>query len=178
MSRPPRPGHGRAGAAHDQHLLVALALLERFVGVLLQGDGTAAANALVRRDDELGVGIDDAAGEAVGREAAEHHRVHRADARARQHGVGRLGDHRQVDGDAVALLDAVGLEHVGELAHALVELAVGDLLVVGGVVAFPDDGDLVAARLQVPVDAVGGDVERAVLEPFDRDVVGRRRRCS
>ena len=112
-------------------------------------------------------------GEAVGREAAEHHRMHGADARAGQHGVGGLGDHRQVDGDAVALLDAVGLEHVGELAHPLVQLAVGDLLVVGGVVALPDDGDLVAARLQVPVDAVGRHVERAVLVPLDRDVVGR-----
>ena len=111
-------------------------------------------------------------GEAVGREAAEHHRMHRADARAGQHGVGRLGDHRQVDGDAVALLDAVRLQHVGELAHPLVQLAIGDLLVLGRIVAFPDDGDLVAARLQMPVDAVGRDVERAVLVPLDRDVVG------
>ena len=39
-----------------------------------------------------------------------------------------------------------------------------------GVVRLPDDGDLLAAFLQMAVDAVGGDVERAVLEPFDRDV--------
>ena len=51
--RPWRPG---AGAAHDQHLLVALALLERLVGVLLERDWPAAAHALVGRDDELGVG--------------------------------------------------------------------------------------------------------------------------
>src|SRR5580704_2046857 len=37
--------------------------------------------------------------------------------------------------------------------------------------AFPDDGGLVAAGVQVAVDAVVGDVGGAVLEPFDRDVV-------
>src|SRR6188508_529170 len=42
----------------------------------------------------------------VRREAAEDHRVDRADARAGEDGVGGLEDHRQVDGDAVALLDA------------------------------------------------------------------------
>ena len=129
MSRPAVQAIGRAGAAHDQHLLVALALLEGLVGVLLERDRPAAAHALVGRDDELGVAVDDAPREAVGREAAEHHGMHGADAGAGQDGVGRLGDHRQVDGDAVALLDAVGLQHVGELAHALVQLAIGDLLV-------------------------------------------------
>ena len=43
----------------------------------------------------------------------------------------------------------------------LVELVVGDLLVVIGIVAFPDDRDLIAALLQMPVDAVVGDVESA-----------------
>jgi hypothetical protein len=52
----------------------------------------------------------------------------------------------------------------------LVQLAIGDLLVVVGVVAFPDDGGLVAALLQVPVDAIVGDVGDAVLEPLDRDL--------
>ena len=71
----------------------------------------------------------DAAGEAFGREAAEHDGMNGADARAGEHRVGRLGDHRQVDGDAVALLDAVRLQDVGEPADALVQLAIGDLLV-------------------------------------------------
>ena len=42
-----------------------------------------------------------------------------------------------------------------------------------GIVALPDDGGLVAALFQMPVDAVPGDVEHAVLEPFDRDIAGR-----
>ena len=99
------PRHGLAGAAHDEHFLAALGdLVERLVGVLLQWDVLAAAQALVRGDDELGVRVVDAPGEAVGREPAEYDRVHRADAGAREHGVGGLGDHRQVDRDAVALL--------------------------------------------------------------------------
>ena len=39
-----------------------------------------------------------------------------------------------------------------------------------GIVAFPDDRDLVAAGREVPVDAVVGDVGGAVLEPADRDL--------
>ena len=115
---------------------------------------------------------DDAVGQAVGREAAEHHRVDGADARAGQHGVGRLGDHRQVDGDAVALLDAELLQHVGHAADFAVQLAVGDLLRFGRIVAFPDDGDLVGALGEVPVDAVGRDVQHAVVEPADADIAG------
>ena len=39
-----------------------------------------------------------------------------ADARASEHGHDELVDHGHVDGHAVALLDYLRLEHVGELA--------------------------------------------------------------
>src|SRR3546814_7280868 len=48
----------------------------------------------------------------VRREAAEHDGMHGADTGAGQHRIGGGRDHRQVDGDAVALLDAMGLHHV------------------------------------------------------------------
>ena len=68
-------------------------------------------------------------------------------------------------------LTPLRLQHVGEAADILVQLAIGDVLrFLRRVVGLPDDGGLLAALLQVAVDAVGGDVERAVLEPFDRDV--------
>ena len=51
-------------------------------------------------------------------------RVRRADAGAGQHGDGQLRDHRHVDGDAVAGLDAQPLEDVGELADLAVQLLV------------------------------------------------------
>ena len=97
--------------------------------------------------------------------------MHGANARAGQHGIGRFRDHRQVERDAVALLDAVLLHHVGELADLFVQFAIGDLLVVVGVVAFPDDGNLVGALLQVAVDAIVGDVENTVFKPLDRHIV-------
>ncbi len=82
----------------------------------------------------------------------------------------RPRDHRQVDGDGVALLDAVGLQHVGEAADLLMQLPVGDLLRDGGIVPLEDDRRLVRAPGEVPVHAVVRDVGGAVLVPFDRDL--------
>ena len=48
---------------------------------------------------------------------------------------------------------------------------VGELFVVLRIVAFPDDGRLIAALGEMAVDAVVTDVQRAVLEPLDRHVV-------
>jgi hypothetical protein len=56
----------------------------------------------------------------------------------------------------------------------LVQFAVGDLPVIVGIVAFPDDGDLIAALLQMPVDAIVGNVGEPVLEPLDRDLALER----
>ena len=58
------------------------------------------------REHDPRPGVVDAHGELVRREAAEHDRVDRAEARAGQHGHERLGHHRQVEDDAIAALDA------------------------------------------------------------------------
>ncbi len=55
--------------------------------------------------------------------------MHRADAGAGEHRIGRFRDHRYVDGDAITLLDAVLLQHIRHAADMLVELVIGDLLV-------------------------------------------------
>src|SRR5262249_15809412 len=73
-----------------------------------------------------------------------------------------------IDRDPIAFLDAVLLQHVREAADMRVELVVGDLAIVVGVVALPDDRSLVAALLQMPVNAVRRNVELTVLEPFNR----------
>ena len=49
-------------------------------------------------------------------------------------------------------------------ADFIVQLPVGDVLGLRGVVAFPDRG-LASALVEMAVDAVPGDVEDAVLEP-------------
>ena len=133
-----------------------------------------AAVEAVGREHEVGVGVVHAVGDGGGREAGEHHRMHRPDAGAGQHGYGQLRNHGQVDDDAVALLHAVVQQHVGELAHLLVQLAVSQAQVAGfGVVGLEDEGQLVAALRQVAVEAVLGDVEAGAVEPLA--VAGRRK---
>lgn len=78
--------------------------------------------------------------------------------------IASSGDHRQVDGDAIALLDAERLERVGGAAHLGVELAIGERAHLAGL-ADPDERALVAARGEVPVEAVLRQVELAVGEP-------------
>jgi hypothetical protein len=95
---------------------------------------------------------------ASGENPPKDDRMDGADPRAGQHRIGGLGDHRHVDGDPVALLDAVGLHHVGKPADLIVKLAIGDLLVVIGLSPSQMIAVLIAALLQVPVDAVVGDV--------------------
>jgi hypothetical protein len=93
--------------------------------------------------------------------------VHGTNARAGQHGVSRFRDHRQINGDAIALFDAVLLHHVSKALHALIELAVGDLFALIWIVALPDDGNLISTAGEMAVYAIGGDVEAAILEPAD-----------
>src|ERR1700722_18186438 len=64
---------------------------------------------------------------AAGGEAAEHAGVARADARASQHRVGRLGNHGQVDRDTIALLDALSFQHIREKADGARKLGISDL---------------------------------------------------
>ena len=159
-----------AGVLDGDDALDARTFRDRRVGVDLERHRLAGAPALVGGDDHGAVGVVNAPGQAVGREAAEDHGMDRADARAGEHGVGRRRDHREIDRDAVALLDPVGLQDVGEFADLGVELAIGDLGRFLGIVALPDDRHAVGALFQMPVDAIGRDVERAVMKPLDLDV--------
>jgi hypothetical protein len=58
---------------------------------------------------------------------------------------GGLGNHRQINRDAVALLHPMPLQHVGEMAYVPGEFRVGDVLRFRGIVAFPYDRGLVRA---------------------------------
>ena len=68
---------------------------------------------------------------------------------------------------SIAGLDAEGLQPVGKLADAVVELLVGDLGD-GAVVGLENDRDLVGPAVEVPVQAVVRNVEFAVTEPFEK----------
>ncbi len=163
------PGDVAAGALVDDHVLdgIAATQRQRLVDDGLQRQLLAAAQLFVGGDHGHGAGVLDAVAQRLRREAAEHHRVRRTDARAGLHRDHALDAHRHVDDDAVALLDAARLQCVGELAGLCQQRLVadlGDLAVVG----LEDDGGLVAQALfDVAVQAVVGDVELAVLEPLE-----------
>ncbi|MNV69135.1 hypothetical protein D3C71_1620300 [compost metagenome] len=96
----------------------------------------------------------------------------RTDTRASQHGHRGVDDHRQVDGDPVAFLDTEIAQCVAEPAGALIQLAIGDALRrCIGAVRFEQQGDLVAAFVELAIQAVDAGVELAVFEPFDAEIV-------
>ena len=112
-----RPSDLAARVLDDDDVLdlQAAHALQRFVDVGLQRNLLAAAHAFVGRDHDARRAVLDAALERLGREAAEHDGVHRADACAREHRDRGFGNHRHVDRDAVAFLDAEALQRIREL---------------------------------------------------------------
>jgi len=150
-----------AGALYHQAGVYIGAGLQRLVGVDLERYRASTAHALVGSDHGLAVGIEDTILQRFGREAAEHNGVNRADAGTGEHGVGRLGNHRHVDADPVAFLYAARLQHVSQLTDLFLQLAIGDVLAVGGIIPLPDQRGLVGALRQVTVDTVVADIELA-----------------
>ncbi|MNE62993.1 hypothetical protein D3C80_1583150 [compost metagenome] len=88
-----------------------------------------------------------------------------ADAGAGEHGERGLGNHWHVDAHPVAFLHTARFHCIGQAADLTVQFAVGDGLGVLGIVAFPQQGRLLAALGQVTVDAVVADVELRTVEP-------------
>ena len=67
------------------------------------------------------------------------------EAGAGQHGEGCLGDHRHIKGDCIALLYAMMFQNIGETANFVVQLLIGNMLALGGVITLPNDRGLVGA---------------------------------
>ena len=128
-------------------------------------------------DNSLRCGIVDPHGQLMRREAAEDDGMDRAEAGTGQHRLKRLGHHRHVDDDAVALADALGLQRPGKACHAIAQLAIGDALGGMGDRAVMDDGQLLSApALHMAVDRVPAGVDHPVREPFiKRCILGEER---
>ena len=132
----------------------------------LIGDDARALDAAARGQDHLGFRVVDAGGELFRGEAAEHHRMDGADARAGQHGEHRLRDHRHVDDDAVALGDAEVAQHRAEQLHLGEHAAVGEGLDGVGDRRIVDQRHLVVAPVgDVAVEAVVAGVAGGALVP-------------
>jgi hypothetical protein len=53
------------------------------------------------------------------------------------------------------------------------QVTVRDLQVTTGIIALPDQRNIIAFRLKMPVDAVVTDVQRAIVEPANMQIVLR-----
>ena len=132
----------------------------------LVGHDLARARTAVGAHDHLGRGIVDALRQVDRGEAAEHHRMHRADAGAGQHGEDGLGHHGHVQQDAVAAFHAQFLEHGGGGVDLFIDiLARVDPFAVhlGG---HPDQRRILRLRGQPPVDGVVTEIGLAAHEPL------------
>ena len=166
-----------------QHLVDLDALVarlrHRLVGLGLVVDQLAVAVVAVHRHQDVAPGVGDPLAARGTAEPPEHLGVDDAQAGARQHRDGQLGNHRQVEGHAVADLDpGDALQERGELVDPPVELLVGDRLGLFRLrLGHPDERRLVAARGQVAVDAVVTGVQPASDEPLpERRRAGVERR--
>mmetsp|Transcript_8250 Transcript_8250/g.30155 ORF Transcript_8250/g.30155 Transcript_8250/m.30155 type:complete len:565 (+) Transcript_8250:713-2407(+) len=176
---PPRvsPVHHRARPVEpleDDHAgdaEVARAKLERGVDLRLERDRLRAAHDRVAGDDDVGLGVVHASANRLGGESAEDDGVNRAEPRAREARDRELHHHGHVQRHGVALLHALGLEHVGELFHHREDFRVGVFRILGRLVALPQDGNLVAVSLEdVLVQRVVAYVRLPALEPVDEDL--------
>src|SRR5215467_5696661 len=167
---PFHPTDHSAGVTNNDDLAHFRALLQSVVGIAFEWHYSATAAALIGGNQYGRATIANAAGKAVGREAAEHNRVDRPDPGASRHGYRDFGDHRQVDRDAIALFDASRFQNIGEPAHGIVQFSVGHATVIAGIVALPQNRNLLRAERQVAVDAIIRSVERSVLVPGNMDV--------
>ncbi len=78
--------------------------------------------------------------------------MHRPNARAGKACNQKFGNHRHVNDNAIAFLKAARFQDIGELADFGMELAIGELVVLAGFVAFPKDRVLIAAFGEVSIE--------------------------
>ena len=167
------PADVLAGVPDNEDFLQRRRLLGRGIDVGFERYGLAAADTLVGGNEDLGTAVLDTPGQRVRRKSAEYDGVHGTDARARKHRDGRFRDHRHVDRHAIALFRAEFLQRVRETADAPVQVAVGDGQVAVRVIALPDDCRIVTLCVHVAIDAVVADIQSAVTEPANVQVILR-----
>jgi hypothetical protein len=156
-----------ACAAVDENVADIGALLQGIIDNLLGTNELAASLALVRGDDEAGLGINDTVAESVGGEASEDNGVDGADTHTGQDSNNGFGDHGHVDGDGVTLLDAGLLEDPSNLGNVAKKLAVSYVAAIVDLVGLVDDGDAVGVLESMAVDGVITSVQLALNKPLD-----------
>ncbi len=139
---------------------------DRLVEQRLVSDDAARLEAAARRQDRLRLGVVDPGGQFARGEAAEHHGMNGADARAGEHRDGRFRHHRHVEHDAVALADAEVAQHAAEHLRLGQQPMIGDGALYAGERRIVDDRGLLAAPgIDVAVDGVEAGVADAADKP-------------
>ncbi len=111
---------------------------------------------------ELRLRVVDAGGELLRGKAAEHHGVHRADARAGEHRDHGLRHHRHIEDDAIALGDAEILHDGGERLHLVQQFGIGEFGDAARQRQIMDQRDLVgAAAFDMAIERVVAGVDDA-----------------
>ena len=140
--------------------------LDGLVEQRLVGDDAARLDAAGGGENEFRFGVLDAGGQFIGGEPAEDHRMHRANARAGQHGDDGFGHHGHVDDDPVALLHGEIAQDGGKTRDFVEQLRVGDGAFRAGDGGIVDDGGLISAPgLHMAVHAVVAGVALRSGEP-------------
>ena len=127
-------------------------------------EARAAPQRVVGGDDDLRLRVAQALDDGRRREAGEERHLHGADVRAGVRGDRNLRAHGQVDGHAVARLDAEADEALGEPCHVARELREGQLAP-RAVLTGEDRADARGVALGPPVHAVPRDRQRRAGEP-------------
>jgi hypothetical protein len=159
------------GSAHrplQDHAMLGLGprLGDRGIEQRLVGHDPIGLDPARSRQDYPRLGVVDTGGELVRAKAAKDDRVNRADAGAGQHRHRRLGDHRHIDQDAIALGHPEPGEDPRETRDVVAQLAVGELLNLVRYRAVPDQRRAVAAPSRdMAVERVPAGVEPGAREP-------------
>ena len=153
---------------HDQYRFNRC-LLKRGVDIAFQRDRFAAAQAFIGANHPVARAILYPSGNCLWRKSAKYHAMHRANPRAGQHGKRACGDHRHVNGHAVAALHAHFFQAVGHADDFGLQYGVADMAhFTASIIGFKNQrGNIAIARQHMPIDCIVTNVEYAVLEPFD-----------
>ena len=153
-----------ADAFHHDDFFDRGAFFNSRVRVGFLGNSLGAAEGAIAGDQNFRSGVFDTISERLGAEAAEYYAMNGADTCAGQKTDRQFGDHRKEETDTIAFFNSVVLEYVGELANLLVQLLVGKSSFFAGLIAFPDQADLIAALFQMTVQAVVRNIKLAAFK--------------
>ena len=158
-----------AGVADHQHAIDRRGVRgerQRRIDIRLERHVLAAAQAFIGGDDEAAAAILDPARQRFGREATEHHRMHRTQPCAGEHGGHAFEDHRQIERHPVAALHAQLFQRIGHPNHFCVEFAIGEAAArAGRIIWLEDQRRAVGVLRQMPVDRIVAQVELAISKP-------------